>query len=117
MVAALFCLGACLGCQSDSAGKKSEIETVDVDKDGRPDVTYYRKGKYIAKTETDTNEDGKPDIVVHNIDGKFEWAEVDSDYDGTFDRTFTDEDEFKKWLKENRVQSDERLWQFTLFKF
>lgn len=97
------------------------VSSLDMNRDGKPDVIYYDEGKYIIKVEGDTNYDGKPDVVVHVKDGKFESAEVDTDYDGTPDKKFTDVKTFSEWLNENRPDFQDKLnrpdWEVTLFKF
>lgn len=98
-----------------------QAKTADVNKDGAPDVTYYREGKYVSKVEADTNYDGTPDIVVNIKDGKFDSAEADVDYDGKTDKKFNNAAEFKKWVNENRPDFEDQLnrpdWQFDLIKF
>lgn len=97
------------------------MNSMDMNRDGKPDIIYYDEGKYIIKVEGDTNYDGKPDVIVHVKDGKFESAEVDTDYDGTPDKKFTDVGSFSKWLNENRPDWQDKLnrpdWEVTLFKF
>lgn len=102
-------------------GSNLLIKTVDVNKDGTPDITYYNDGKYVTKVEADTNYDNKPDIVVHVKNGKFESADVDTDYDGKPDIHFNDVTEFNKWLNKNRPGFVDYLnrpdWQVSLLKF
>jgi major membrane immunogen (membrane-anchored lipoprotein) len=102
-----------------SAGQQTK--TVDANKDGATDVTYYSDGKYVSKIEADSNYDGKPDITVNLKDGKFESAEADTDYDGKPDKKFSDVAEFNKWLNENNPDFQDKLnrpdWQFDLLKF
>ena len=101
--------------------KEAAAKTYDVNKDGKPDVTYYSDGKYITKVEADTNRDGKPDVTVHTKDGKFESAEVDTNYDGKTEKKFSDANAFNKWLNENHPDFNDKLnradWQFDLNKF
>lgn len=98
-----------------------ETKTVDVNKDGIPDVTYYRDGEYVSKVEADTNYDGSPDVVVYTKDGKFLSAEADVDYDGKADKKFKDVNEFNQWVNENNPDFQEQLnrpdWKFDLMKF
>jgi len=108
-------------CGTPPASKKAATKTVDVNKDGKPDVTYYSDGKYIAKAEADTNYDGKPDVVVYTKDGKFASAEADTNYDGKIDKKFNDAKQFSKWLKEKHPDFYDQLnranWEFGLLKF
>jgi len=119
----LFCINISLGSSqvTSSATKKIETRTVDVDKDGDPDVTYYHDGKYVSKAEADTNEDGKPDITVYAQDGKFKSAEVDTDYDGKPDQKFSDTAAFNKWLNQNNPEYKDSLgwsdWTYSPYKF
>jgi len=105
----------------DTACKPTQTKTVDVNKDGKPDVTYYHDGTNITKAEADTNYDGKPDVTVYAEDGKFKSAEADTDYDGKTDKTFSDTAEFNKWLNENRPDYKDHLgweeWKVGLIKF
>lgn len=118
-----FCIDISLGCSQVTTPilKTIETRTVDVDKDGDPDVTYYHDGKYISKAEADTNEDGKPDITVYAENGKFKSAEVDTDYDGKPDQKFSDTATFNKWLNQNNPQYKDSLgwsdWTYSLYKF
>jgi hypothetical protein len=95
--------------------------TTDVNKDGKPDITYYKDGEYIGKIEADTNYDGKPDIVVHAENGKFVSAEVDTDFDGKPDKNFSDTKAFNEWLNANNPdfskQLNSRDWDATLLRF
>ncbi|MDD5155549.1 MAG: hypothetical protein PHF11_03585 [Candidatus Omnitrophica bacterium] len=106
---------------SAPASKETAVKTVDVNKDGTPDITYYGDGKHITRIEADTNYDGKPDVVVHNKDGKFASAEADTDYNGTMETKFSDVAAFNKWLNANSPDFNDKLdktdWQFDLFKF
>jgi len=99
----------------------AQTKTLDINKDGVPDVIYYRDGGFIDKVEADTNYDGRHDVLVNVKDGKFESAEVDFDYDGKPDKKFTDQEAFKKWLNENRPDFKDALdkadWRFDLMKF
>ncbi len=98
-----------------------QTKTVDVNKDGKPDVTYYGDGKYVTEVQADTNYDGKSDVVVHLKDGKFQSAEADTDYNGTMDKKFSDVKEFNQWLNKNNPAFEEELnrpdWQFNLLQF
>lgn len=121
-LSAFFCLNTYLGYSQVSPVINSpEIKTIDVNKDGKSDVTYYKDGERIGKIEADTNYDGKPDITVYNKDGKFESAEVDANYDGKSETTFTDVDSFNKWLNENHPDLKDKMnsrdWQFDLVEF
>jgi uncharacterized protein YdeI (BOF family) len=98
-----------------------EVKSVDINKDGKTDVNYYREGDFVGKAEADTHNDGTPDIIVHTKDGKFESAEVDTDNDGTPDKKFTDQGEFTKWVNENNPDYEKELnrpdWQWKLVDF
>jgi hypothetical protein len=118
----IFCVNIYLGyCQAPLDAAAIETKAVDVNKDGKPDVTYYSDGKYATKVEADTNYDGKPDITIKTKDGKFESAEVDTNYDGKTDKKFTDSKEFSNWLNENNAafkdQLDRANWEFALISF
>ncbi|MFA5157066.1 MAG: hypothetical protein WC532_06740 [Candidatus Omnitrophota bacterium] len=97
------------------------IKTIDVNKDGAADVTYYGDGKNITRAEADTNYDGKPDVIVHVKDGKFDSAEADTNNDGQMDKKFSDTAAFNQWLNENSPDFNDHLnrpdWQFDLVKF
>jgi len=103
------------------ASNKTVTKTADVNKDGKPDVTYYSDGAYVTKAEADTNFDGKPDVTVYLKDGKFDSAEVDTDYNGTVDKKFTDANGFNKWLNDNHPGFNDELnkkdWTFNALKF
>jgi len=119
---AFFCLAACpVYAQEVTGVSVVQTKTVDINKDGKPDVTYYSDGKYATKVEADTNYDGKPDIVVQTKDGKFESAQADTDYNGTMDKKFTNAGEFNQWLKKNHPDLNDKLnrsnWEFAAIKF
>ncbi|MFH1889244.1 MAG: hypothetical protein ABH806_04055 [Candidatus Omnitrophota bacterium] len=118
----LFCINIYPGySQEPGVSMEAGARTFDVNKDGKPDITYHSDGKYVAKVEADTNYDGNPDVAVHLKDGKFDSAEVDTDYDGTPDKQFSDVAEFNKWLNENKPDFNDKLnradWQFDMIKF
>jgi hypothetical protein len=98
-----------------------ETKSVDVNKDGKPDVTYYRQGKYVSKIEADTNYDGKPDVTVRLKDGKFDSAEADTNYDGKAEKKFTNASDFNKWVNSQKPSFKDKLnrpdWQFDALKF
>ncbi len=101
---------------------KPEVRTLDLNKDGKPDVTYYSNdGKNVTKVEADTNFDGKPDIKVNVKDGKFNSAEVDTNYDGKIEKKFTTSTDFGKWLNKNHPDLNDKLnrpdWTFKALKF
>jgi uncharacterized protein with FMN-binding domain len=104
-----------------SVTKETVVKTYDVNKDGKPDVTYYSDGKYVTRAQADTNYDGKPDVTVYTKNGKFESAEVDTDYDGKTEKKFTDATAFDKWLNEKHPDFKDKLnrpdWQVDLKKF
>lgn len=119
---AFFCLNINLGySQVPSVSKEAVTRAVDVNKDGKPDLTYYSDGKYIAKAEADTNYDGKPDVIVYTKNGKFESAEADTNYDGKTDKKFSDVKAFNSWLKEKCPNFYDELnradWEFSLIRF
>jgi hypothetical protein len=97
------------------------VKTVDMNKDGNPDVIYYSDGRYVGKVEADTNYDGKPDITMHIKGGKFESAEIDTNHDGKPEKKISDVAEFNKWLNDNEPDYYDSLnqpdWQFDLLKF
>ena len=72
-------------------------KTVDLNKDGKPDIIYYRDGKYVGKVEMDTNYDGKPD------------------------KKFSDLKSFNQWLNSTNPdfykQLNSRDWDLSLIKF
>lgn len=111
-VAMIFCLGICsVYAQEASSVQALETKTVDINKDGKPDVTYYHDGKNVTKAEADTNYDGKPDVTVYTEDGKFKSAEADTNYDGKTDKEFTDVKKFNEWLnKDNAEFRDSLTW-------
>lgn len=122
LLAFLFFINGCSGYSGvTSASKAPQTKTADVNKDGKPDVTYYSDGKYAAKIEADTNFDGKPDVVVHTKDGKFESAEADTNYDGKPDKKFTDAKAFNKWLNDSHSDFNDKLnrsdWDFAMIRF
>ncbi|MCX5681375.1 MAG: hypothetical protein NT079_03740 [Candidatus Omnitrophica bacterium] len=108
---ALFCVNVSLAHAMNSApDKATKAKTVDVNKDGKPDVTYYSEdGKNVTKIEADTNYDGKTDVVVHANDGKFQSAQIDTDKNGSLDKEITDAAQFKAWVNENRPDFKESL--------
>ncbi|MFA6349555.1 MAG: hypothetical protein WCY12_01325 [Candidatus Omnitrophota bacterium] len=99
----------------------SQAKTVDIDKDGDPDITYYKDGEYVGKVEADTNNDGKADITINIKDGKFQNAFVDTDYDGTADKEFKDDEQFLKWANENKPDYADKLnqanWKYDMLDF
>ncbi len=104
-----------------ASATRPPTKTVDVNKDGKLDVTYYGDGEHVSKVEADTNYDGKPDVVVHLKDGEFQSAEADTDHNGTMDKKFSDVKEFNAWLNENNPEFEENLnrpdWEWKLLKF
>lgn len=107
-----FCLGA--GCWVPLS------KSVDVNKDGKPDVTYQQVKESDTKVTADTNYDGKPDVVVNVKNGKFVSAEVDSNNDGKVDKQFNNPDQFKQWVNENSPDFNDSLgwdnWSRTISK-
>lgn len=119
---AFFLLSVNLGCSHIAPKQQMTVAgTADINKDGRPDVTYYKEGEYISKVEADTNYDGRPDVTVRTRGGKFESAEVDKDYNGTVDERFEDVKEFNKWLNKNHPDFNDKLnkpdWRVNLANF
>jgi hypothetical protein len=112
VLSGLVCISTAVGySQVTAASQKLETKQVDVNKDGKPDVTYYHDDKEIKKVEADTNFDGKPDVTIHTKDGKFESAEADTDYDGKADKKFNNDKEFKEWLnRDNQAFKDSLGW-------
>ncbi len=114
---------SCANIYAQEAGlvNSQEIRTVDVNRDGKPDIKYYKDGEYVGKIEIDTNYDGKPDITVRTKNGKFASAEVDVDYDGKPDKKFSDLKAFNEWLNANNKdfykQLNSRDWDVNLLKF
>jgi len=110
---ALFCVSACLCYAQEAPGAipmPVATRTVDLNKDGKPDITYYGEGKDIQRVEADTNYDGKPDVTINLKNGKFESAEVDTDYDGTVDKKYTDAESFSQWLNKNHPEFHDDLY-------
>ncbi len=107
----LFCVSAylCYGQEAPVAVPMA-AKTVDLNKDGKPDVTYYGEGKNIQKIEADTNYDGKPDVTVNLENGKFVSAEVDTDYNGTVDKKYTEAESFNQWLNTNHPEFHEDMY-------
>ncbi len=93
---------------------------VDVNKDGKPDVTYEQVEEFATKVEADTNYDGKPDVIVYVENGKFDSAEADTDYDGSRDKQFNNSEQFKQWVNEKRPDFNDSLgwdnWSRTISK-
>lgn len=107
----LFCVSAYLCYAQEVAGVVPvTTKTIDLNKDGKPDITYYGEGRNISKVEADTNYDGKPDVIVNLQNGKFESAEVDTDYNGTVDKKYTDADSFNQWLNTNHPEFHEDMY-------
>lgn len=98
-----------------------QTKTVDINKDGKPDITYYQEGEFVGKVEADTNNDGKADITINLKDGKFQNAAVDTDYDGKTDKEFKDDEEFIKWANENKPDYIDQLnranWKYDMLDF
>jgi hypothetical protein len=86
-----------------------QTKTVDINKDGKPDVTYQQVEDFATKVEADTNYDGKPDLVVYVENGRFDSAEADTDYDGNTDKQFNDSAQFKNWVNANRPDFNDSL--------
>ncbi|MFA5116574.1 MAG: hypothetical protein WC486_04745 [Candidatus Omnitrophota bacterium] len=114
LVLILSCFSVCAvysqGCQDprkEEAGVKTKA--VDVDNDGKAEVTYHCDGKQVTKAQADTNDDGKPDITVNVKDGKFQSAHADIDHDQNPDKTFNDLQSFDKWINETHPDYDRTL--------
>ncbi len=86
-----------------------KTKSVDVNKDGKPDVVYHSDGENITGIDADTNYDGKNDVKVYVKEGKFEKAEVDTDHDGKVDKTINNTAQFKQWVNDNRPDFDDSL--------
>ncbi len=99
----------------------AKVKSVDVNKDGRPDVAYYHNGKHVTRVEADTDYNGKPDVTMEIKDGKFVKAEVDTNNDGKPEKKFTSQKEFNEWVNRERPEFKEQLsrpdWDVTLMKF
>jgi len=109
----LFWAGAYLCYAQEAPGAipmPMATKTVDLNKDGKPDIIYYGEGKNISRVEADTNYDGKPDVTVSLQNGKFVSAEVDTDYNGTVDKKFTDAGSFNQWLNKNHPEFQKDLY-------
>jgi hypothetical protein len=122
LVLAIAVLTGCpVYAEENAVSKVHETKGVDVNNDGKHDVTYHMDDKNVYKTEADTNFDGKQDVTVYAEDGKFKSAEVDTDYDGKSDKKIDDPDEFNKWINENHPTFNDSLvmpdWSRGGFKF
>lgn len=97
------------------------IKSVDVNKDGKNDVTYYGDGKNVTKVEADTNYNSKPDVVVHIENGKFKSAEADTDHNGSMETKFNDYRAFKDWVNKTNPDFAKELnrpdWEWKLLEF
>lgn len=120
----MFCCAYCLSYAQVTQDTASALQTktIDVNKDGKPDVVNYYDGKDLAKIEADTNYDGKPDVTVTTENGKFKSAQADTDYDGTPDKKFNSTAEFTEWLNRDKPEFKEALGfsedgTYTLFTF
>ena len=91
------------------ASSAPQSKVVDVNKDGKPDVTYHQHEGFATKVDADTNYDGVNDVVVYVVNGKFDSAEADTDYDGKMDKQFNDQSQFKQWVNENRPDFNDSL--------
>ena len=96
-------------------------KAVDVNKDGRADVTYYGDEKNITKVEADTNYDGNPDVIVHVENGQFKSAEADADHNGSMETKFSDEKTFAEWINQTNPDFAKELnrpdWEWKLLEF
>jgi len=107
----LFCLNVCLGCaQTAPIVTAPAPRTADVNKDGKPDITYHSDGKNVTKIEADTNLDGKPDVTVNLKDGKFESAEIDANQDGKVEKRYYDSNSFNEWINDNHPEFHDDLY-------
>ncbi|MDD5432084.1 MAG: hypothetical protein PHO70_03755 [Candidatus Omnitrophica bacterium] len=102
--------------------QKAATKSVDVNKDGKPDIVYHSSdGKKIDKIEADTNYDGKVDVVVNVFEGKFMSADVDENHDGKMDKKITKESEYVQWLNKNNSDFSDSLyrpnWEFGMVTF
>lgn len=91
------------------ATSAEKTKSVDINKDGKPDVIYHHDGGNINKIQADTNYDGKHDVEVHIKDGKFQEAKIDTDHDGKVDKTITSTVQFKQWVNDNRPDFNDSL--------
>lgn len=108
MLFAVFCLNVSLAQAMGQTAQKP-TKTEDVNKDGKPDVSYYGDGKTTTRIEADTNYDGQPDVVVNTKEGNFQSAEIDTDHNGSLDTTITDASQFKQWINTNRPEFKQTL--------
>jgi uncharacterized protein YdgA (DUF945 family) len=108
---ALFCVSTFLCYAQQAPGVVPiTVKIVDLNKDGKPDITYYGEGKNVSKIEADTNYDGKSDVAVTLKNGKFESAEIDTDYNGSVDKKYTDADTFNQWLNKNHPEFHDDMY-------
>ena len=107
----VFCLNVFLACAAAPApDKAAQTKTADVNKDGKPDVTYHSNdGKNVTKIEADTNYDGKTDVIVNTKDGNFQSAQIDTDNNGSMDTEINDAAQFKQWINTNRPEFKETI--------
>lgn len=113
---------SCAACAQETAVNPApNTKTVDVNKDGTPDVTLTGDGKFVSKVEADTDFDGKTDITVNRQGGEFKSAKVDSDHDGKTDKEFKNEKDFLDWVNQNDPAFiefvNQRNWEFSGVKF
>lgn len=103
---AMLCVNVFLAyAMAPAPNKAAQTKTADVNKDGKPDVTYHSNdGKNVTKIEADTNYDGKTDVVVNVKDGNFQSAQIDTDHNGSMDKQVNDASQFKEWVNTNRPE-------------
>lgn len=99
---------ACSYCGAQSAPEIQQ-KTIDVNKDGTPDVIYHQRDNSVTKIEADTNYDGKSDVTVNLENGKFKSAEADTNYDGKLDKTFDNAADFNAWLNKDKPDFNDSL--------
>jgi len=104
------------------AASAPQAKTIDVNQDGKPDVTHYYDGKNVTKVEADTNYDGKADVTVEAENGKFKSAQADTDYDGKHDKKFDNAAALNQWLNKDKPEFTDSLGfsddgTYTMFRF
>ena len=110
IIAGAFVLSCCVVYLVYAQGAAAvKTKAVDINNDGKAEVTYYSDGKQVTKAQADTNKDGKPDVTVNVKDGKFQSAEVDTNNDGKVDKNFKDLKSFDDWLNQNHPDYDRTL--------
>ncbi len=71
-----------LGLSSAAAFAAEQVETVDTDKDGKPDEWRYSEGGVLVRIERDRDHNGTHEVRILIKEGKPEYSEVDRNGDG-----------------------------------